>query len=98
MERKQPAMFFNRNIERSYTPTAWQFLPPSTLPSTACSSLHLAVTTRGGTFIRKNRAMPGTQIEGLNQTIESLFYFCPFTLWLHIIDSTSDGLAAFPEI
>jgi len=26
----------------------------------ACGSLHLAVTTRGGTFTRKNCAMPGT--------------------------------------
>lgn len=35
--------------------------PPLTLPSSACGSLHLAVATRGGTFTRKNRAMPGTQ-------------------------------------
>ena len=35
--------------------------PPLTLPSTACGSLHLAVATRGGTFTRENRAMPGTQ-------------------------------------
>ena len=26
----------------------------------ACGSLHLAVNTRGGTFTRENRAMPGT--------------------------------------
>ena len=37
-------------------------LPPLLpLPAAACGSLHLAVTTRGGTFTRKNRAMPGTQ-------------------------------------
>ena len=37
-------------------------LPPLLpLPVAACGSLHLAVTTRGGTFTRKNRAMPGTQ-------------------------------------
>ncbi len=34
--------------------------PPLTLLSAACGSLHLAVTTRGGTFTRKNCAMPGT--------------------------------------
>ena len=36
-------------------------LPPLlTLLSAACGSLHLAVNTRGGTFTRKNCAMPGT--------------------------------------
>ena len=34
--------------------------PPLTLPSTACGSLHLAEATRGGTFTRENRAVPGT--------------------------------------
>jgi len=37
--------------------------PPLTLPSTACGSLHLAVATRGGTFTRENRAMPGNRVE-----------------------------------
>ena len=37
--------------------------PPLTSPSTACGSLHLAVNTRGGTFTRKNHAMPGTPIK-----------------------------------
>ncbi|MBR3739361.1 MAG: hypothetical protein IKN04_02755, partial [Clostridia bacterium] len=37
-------------------------LPPLLpLPAAACGSLHLAVNTRGRTFTRKNRAMPGTQ-------------------------------------
>ena len=36
-------------------------LPPLlTSLAAACGSLHLAVITRGGTFTRKNRAMPGT--------------------------------------
>jgi hypothetical protein len=30
------------------------------LLAAACGSLHLAVNTRGGTFTRKNCAMPGT--------------------------------------
>ncbi|MBQ6160371.1 MAG: hypothetical protein IJK24_05455, partial [Oscillospiraceae bacterium] len=34
--------------------------PPSPLLTPACGSLHLAVNTRGGTFTRENRAMPGT--------------------------------------
>ena len=39
-------------------------LPPLlSLLTAACGSLHLAVTTRGGTFIRKNCAMPGTPPE-----------------------------------
>ena len=40
-------------------------LPPLlTSLAAACGSLHLAVITRGGTFTRKNRAMPGTPKEG----------------------------------
>ena len=36
-------------------------LPPLlSLLTAACGSLHLAVITRGGTFTRKNCAMPGT--------------------------------------
>ena len=36
-------------------------LPPLlSLLAAACGSLHLAVNTRGGTFTRKNCAMPGT--------------------------------------
>ena len=38
--------------------------PPQPLLATACGSLHLAVTTRGGTFTRENRAMPGTHNNG----------------------------------
>ena len=34
--------------------------PPPPLLASACGSLHLAVNTRGGTFTRKNRAVPGT--------------------------------------
>ena len=34
--------------------------PPTPLLSLACGSLHLAVNTCGGTFTRKNCAMPGT--------------------------------------
>ena len=34
--------------------------PPLSLLTPACGSLHLAVNTRGGTFTRKNCAMPGT--------------------------------------
>ena len=36
--------------------------PPPSLTS-ACGSLHLAVNTRGGTFTRKNCAMPGTHMK-----------------------------------
>ena len=40
-------------------------LPPLlSLLTAACGSLHLAVTTRGGTFTRKNCAMPGTHPKG----------------------------------
>ncbi|MBQ7491995.1 MAG: hypothetical protein IJT76_05320, partial [Clostridia bacterium] len=35
--------------------------PPLPLLTPACGSLHLAVNTRGGTFTRKNHAMPGTR-------------------------------------
>ncbi|MBR2198260.1 MAG: hypothetical protein IJ909_07590, partial [Fibrobacter sp.] len=36
-------------------------LPPLLpLLAATCGSLHLAVNTRGGTFTRKNCAMPGT--------------------------------------
>ena len=39
-------------------------LPPLLpLLAAACGSLHLAVNTRGRTFTRKNRAMPGTQMK-----------------------------------
>ena len=39
-------------------------LPPlPSLLTAACGSLHLAVTTRGGTFTRKNCAMPGTLLK-----------------------------------
>ena len=40
-------------------------LPPLlSLLAAACGSLHLAVTTRGGTFTHKNCAMPGTLKHG----------------------------------
>ena len=37
--------------------------PPSPLLMPACGSLHLAVNTCGGTFTRKNCAVPGTPIK-----------------------------------
>ena len=41
-------------------------LPPLlSLLTAACGSLHLAVTTRDGTFTRKNCAMPGTRMNPL---------------------------------
>ena len=46
--------------------------PPLMLPSTACGSLHLAVATRGGSFTRKNRAMPGTHEKSRTRFVRPL--------------------------
>ena len=52
--------------------------PPTPLLSLACGSLHLAVNTCGGTFTRKNCAVPGTPTKGARPKPNScykIYYF-----------------------